>query len=252
MFEQLILGKAIPVPKGNYSAGTRYDRLNMVTSHGGAYIATKDNVQGVQPGVTSGWENYWQCVGNGIIGITKTAETASQATFTVSYSDGTTSTYTIDKLTSISDGTVDFTDPASGQIPTREVPQTGMTLSNIVKILAGNSMKYDLTFTHNGDIVTDTYYANGAWLAIGTGNILAEFQVAEDIGAGAWRIAQVTNFSDFSDHDIPLTCTVLSTAAPSVSASGFLQHSYGAMYVITTGPMSAGDRILLSGTWYHA
>lgn len=165
VFEKFVLGTTLPTPKGNYSAGTNYDRFNMVTSNGGAYIAVKNNVQGIQPGVTSGWQTYWQCVGNGIVSIVKSAETSSQATFTVTYSDGSTSAYTIDKLTNVGDGTITF-----GTVEDEySVPESGETLQTMLGKLAKNAEITQPTFTRNPNIIPESYDATAVWYRNGMG-----------------------------------------------------------------------------------
>ena len=52
------LGKTSFTPKGAYSSGTTYNRLDVVTNSGSSYCA-KDTNSNVEPGVTTGWESHW-------------------------------------------------------------------------------------------------------------------------------------------------------------------------------------------------
>ena len=55
------LGKVSLTMGGNYSPTATYDRLTVVRGvTGNSYVTTVDGVSGISPGVTSGWENYWQ------------------------------------------------------------------------------------------------------------------------------------------------------------------------------------------------
>ena len=55
------LGKVSLTMGGNYSATAVYDRLTVVRGvNGNSYVSLIDGVSGISPGVTSGWQNYWQ------------------------------------------------------------------------------------------------------------------------------------------------------------------------------------------------
>lgn len=55
------LGKIGITPAGEYDAGKTYDKLCLVLgTDGNSYLSTQESVTGVEPGVTEGWENYWQ------------------------------------------------------------------------------------------------------------------------------------------------------------------------------------------------
>ncbi len=62
--ESTVLGVVSPVPKGNWDRTATYQKLNIVTLDGTAYIAKETNV-GVQPGVTTGWETFWMLIFSG-------------------------------------------------------------------------------------------------------------------------------------------------------------------------------------------
>lgn len=55
------LGKVSLTMGGNYSATAVYDRLTVVRGvNGNSYVTLMDGVSGISPGVTSGWQTYWQ------------------------------------------------------------------------------------------------------------------------------------------------------------------------------------------------
>lgn len=57
-----VLGKVAITFGGNYSASATYPVATLVYSAGNSYISTTD-VSGIQPGVTSGWQDYWMLSG---------------------------------------------------------------------------------------------------------------------------------------------------------------------------------------------
>ena len=96
------LGKVAVTFGGSYNATTNYERLTIVVgSDGQTYGTITNNVIGIEPGVTDNWENYWQIVsmrgpqGNGIAQIAKTATSGTVDTYTITYDDGTASTFTV-------------------------------------------------------------------------------------------------------------------------------------------------------------
>ena len=105
------LGRVSVVPKGQWNSGTEYKKLDIVTSNGNSYIAVLDNTNKAVTNTT-----YWQLVaekgakgdkgntgqtgatgetGNGIASITKTDSVGLVDTYTITYTDGTTSTFQI-------------------------------------------------------------------------------------------------------------------------------------------------------------
>ena len=55
------LGTVSNVPMGDWNATTQYQKLNTVRSHSATYQAKKNN-QGIEPTVTSGWQEVWQVI----------------------------------------------------------------------------------------------------------------------------------------------------------------------------------------------
>lgn len=61
------IGIVAPVPKGEWSNETVYQSLNIVRNNGVTYIAKKGS-EGIEPGISVGWEEYWSEIvkdGNG-------------------------------------------------------------------------------------------------------------------------------------------------------------------------------------------
>ena len=85
-----ILGKVAITPGGSYLAGATYTPLTVVTNNGSSYLSIT-TVQGVEPGVSVGWQSYWQLVasiGAGIDSITQTGTSGNVNTYTILYGNG--------------------------------------------------------------------------------------------------------------------------------------------------------------------
>lgn len=98
------LGQAAIVNMGTWNGSTSYVPLNFVAANGGSFLC-KANATNIQPGVTSGWQNYWVSCGVGIKGIAITSPTAGTATVTVTLSDGSSSSFSFG-TTALADGSV--------------------------------------------------------------------------------------------------------------------------------------------------
>ena len=59
------LGIVSPVPKGDWKSTTAYQQLNIVRFNSASYIATAPSI-GVAPGVTNGWQSFWQLLSSGV------------------------------------------------------------------------------------------------------------------------------------------------------------------------------------------
>lgn len=59
------LGVVSPTPKGEWTANTQYNYLNIVTLNGSSYIAKVANVN-IEPNATTGWDMYWQLLAQGV------------------------------------------------------------------------------------------------------------------------------------------------------------------------------------------
>ena len=95
MPSSITLGKVSIAPKGAYAAGTSYTVLDMVSNAGGSFLCIQ-NSTGIEPGVTSGWENYWMSASNGIESISITSPALGKASITITLSDGSQTSTTID------------------------------------------------------------------------------------------------------------------------------------------------------------
>lgn len=89
-----ILGQGVIVNQGAYNSSTAYSILDFVTNRGGAYLC-KQAVTGVEPGIASNWATYWTNVTVGIISILPTSSSSTSTTYTITLTDGTTSTFTV-------------------------------------------------------------------------------------------------------------------------------------------------------------
>lgn len=70
-----IIGIVAPVPKDEWITETLYQSLNIVRNNGATYIAKKES-QGIEPGISVDWEEYWSEIvkdGNGGIQGVKAA-----------------------------------------------------------------------------------------------------------------------------------------------------------------------------------
>lgn len=89
------LGQVAIVSMGEYSSGTTYQPLQVVSHNSGSYLCIKENTIGKEPGVASGWRTYWQSMGLGVKSLNVASNADWSVTFTVTYSDNTTSTFTV-------------------------------------------------------------------------------------------------------------------------------------------------------------
>ena len=101
---QYDLGKVSIRPRGAYAANTNYEFLDSVQNLGGSWLALAAS-KDVQPGVTAGWQNYWMMFTKGIKTIAGSSAGSGQTTLTITFSDGSTQTYTYDNEV-LADGSV--------------------------------------------------------------------------------------------------------------------------------------------------
>lgn len=154
------LGKVGITFGGTYSPTTVYERQTIVVaSDGQTYGTILDNVVGIEPNVTDNWETYWQIVsmrgprGNGITQIVKTSTSGTVDTYTITYDDGTTSTFTVTNGEGIQSIVKTGT---SGNVDTYTITfgnnQTAtFTVTNARELAAGGSTGQVLTKNSNTD-----------------------------------------------------------------------------------------------------
>lgn len=123
----LTIGKVSIKPRGAYSAGTNYAFLDSVSNLGGAFLCLSPTGS-VEPGVTSGWENYWMVLSEGIQSIEISSPETGKASVIITLSNGMKTTATFDTA-AIGAGAIGTTELAPGAV-------TRNTLGSDVKILA--------------------------------------------------------------------------------------------------------------------
>jgi len=102
------LGKVAYLSKGAYSSSTQYEKNDVVTYEGSSYVSLQ-NTKGNAPTNTT----YWQLIaekgtkgdtgatgqtgptGNGISSVTKTSTSSNVDTYTITYTNGTTTTFDV-------------------------------------------------------------------------------------------------------------------------------------------------------------
>lgn len=99
------LGQAAIANKGAWSNATTYNILNTVTHNGGTFMCIAQN-SNKEPGVTSGWASYWVATAKGIKTVAVTALNSSQASVTITLSDGTTIAAGTYATTAVADGSI--------------------------------------------------------------------------------------------------------------------------------------------------
>jgi hypothetical protein len=102
------LGKVAYLSKGAYSSSTQYEKNDVVTYEGSSYVSLQ-STQGNAPTNTT----YWQLIaekgtkgdtgatgqtgatGNGISSVAKTSTSSNVDTYTITYTNGTTTTFDV-------------------------------------------------------------------------------------------------------------------------------------------------------------
>ena len=109
-----ILGNVGVLYVGAYNSSTQYEYLNCVTYNGSSYVCVNQNgVTGVTPGTTNDWQLSAQkgdtggqgiqgeqgiqgATGNGIVSIEKTSSNALTDTYTILFTDGSSTTFEVE------------------------------------------------------------------------------------------------------------------------------------------------------------
>lgn len=124
------LGKVSIRPRGTYTSNTTYNFLDAVQDRGGTWLslaASKD----IEPGVTSGWQSYWMALAQGIQSVEITSPATGKATITVTYSNGTSTSTTIDTA-AIPAGGVGTNELAEGSVITSKIADGSVTRAKLV------------------------------------------------------------------------------------------------------------------------
>lgn len=200
-------GRIAPIPKGLYDGSAQYVKLDIVTYSNESFIC-KQACQGIAP--TNG--DYWQLLagaaggGKSIVSVTLTSSVGLVDTYTITYTDATTSTFTVTNGKDGEDGT-DGTD--------------GRGIISITKT-ASHGLIDTYTITYS-DRTTSTYQvtngANGAAgrgissiTKTGTSGLVDTYTITYTDGTTSTY--QVTNGEDGHDaqEDLMITATKMAGA----------------------------------------
>lgn len=124
---QYILGKVSIRPRGSYAGNTNYEILDSVQNLGGSWLALAAS-KDVQPGVTSGWQNYWMMITQGIRTIVGSSPADGKTRITITFTDGTASSYTYNNEV-LADGSVTYQKLASDAVKVQFLNTTIATAS---------------------------------------------------------------------------------------------------------------------------
>lgn len=158
------LGQAAIVNKGAYSSSASYAVLNQVTNLGGSWLC-KAACSNVEPGVTSGWANYWTPASMGIKNVT-VSSSGNTNTMIIAFSDGTTTSFPY-PTTVIADLSISAVKLADDAVTTRSIlngnvtaaklasdvnyAAIGLTANQVRTIYSGETAP-ESSFGDNGDI----------------------------------------------------------------------------------------------------
>lgn len=143
------LGKVAYLSKGTYNSATQYEKNDVVTYQGSSYVSLQATQGNVPTNAT-----YWQLIaskgdtgstgatGNGIASISKTSTSGLVDTYTITYTNGNSTTFPVTNGEDGQDGA------------------TGNGISSIAKTSTSDNVDtYTITYT-NGD--TDTFEVTNA------------------------------------------------------------------------------------------
>lgn len=122
---QYVLGQVGIMNKGSYAATTSYASLDIVSHRGGQFLC-KTPCIGIEPGVASSWQNYWNVASNGMYSMDVEAISGTQAVVTITYADGTTSQDTIN-TTGTADNTITTAKIVDGSVTTPKLADGAAT-----------------------------------------------------------------------------------------------------------------------------
>ena len=142
------LGRVCIVPKGTWSNATAYTKLDVVTYQGSSYMAIQNNTN-KQPTNTSYWLLLAQkgdtgntgATGNGISSISKTGTSGLVDTYTITYTSGQTTTFTV---TNGEKG-----DTGNGIVSIEKTSTSGYVDTYTITYTDGDTTTFDVT---NGEV----------------------------------------------------------------------------------------------------
>ena len=144
-------------PRGAYTSNTTYNFLDAVQDRGGTWlslVASKD----IEPGVTSGWQSYWMALAQGIQSVDITSQETGKATITVTYSNGTSTSITID-TSAIPAGGVGTNELAPGSVTAPKIAANAVSQAYTTTLnttWSGSAAPYTKVQTISGILATDT------------------------------------------------------------------------------------------------
>ena len=151
------LGKVSIRPRGTYTSNTTYNFLDAVQDRGGTWlslVASKD----IEPGITSGWQSYWMALAQGIQSVEITSPATGKATITVTYSNGTSTSTTIDTA-AIPAGGVGTNELAAGSVTAPKIAANAVSqiyTTTLSTIWSGSTAPYTKAQMIPGILATDT------------------------------------------------------------------------------------------------
>ena len=152
MSVRALLGTVACEPKGQWVPGVAYDYLNIVTNAGSAYIAKKDAPIGAVLTDTEYWDILVEKgdkgdTGVGIASVTKTGTSGLVDTYTITFTDGTTTTYNV---TNGAKG--DKGDTGNGIASITKTATVGLVDTYTITYTNGTTTTFDVTNGNDGEI----------------------------------------------------------------------------------------------------
>ena len=158
------LGKVAYLSKGAYSSSTQYEKNDVVTYEGSSYVSLQ-STQGNAPTNTT----YWQLIaekgtkgdtgatgqtgatGNGISSVTKTSTSSNVDTYTITYTNGTTTTFDVTNANVVNE-------ISSGSGNTYSCDVINELVGDIESILTnldvGEGVQYEYNFKNKRNVIS--------------------------------------------------------------------------------------------------
>ena len=222
------LGKVAMTLGGEYNPSTVYSRLTVVVGEDGqSYVSIVDNVVSISPGVTAGWENYWQLLskrGSGIRDIQKTGSSGLVDTYTIYYDNSTgTDTFNVTNgngittiaKTSTSGEDDTYTITFDDGTTTTFVVTNGKGIQSIAK--TGTSGAVDTYTITYGNDQTSTFTVQNAVTATLYGTLTAAGW------SGSAPYTQTINVTGIAASDSPITDISMNGVTSADTANAMLE-----------------------------